>query len=118
MLAYLTTGWQPKYFEKHKKEWEKEERKKNYLQGLSDDFSNAKDIKLYGMESWLDKMMRDYQAYLLMWNKRCSLRGFWASVLAGLMSFIQNGVVYVVLIGMLLEGEISVGDFSLKQHSE
>ena len=111
ILAYVTTSWQPKYFEKHKKEWEKEERKKNYLHGLSDDFSNAKDIKLYGMEHWLDKMMRDYQAYLLLWNKRCSLRGFFASVLAGLMSFIQNGVVYVVLIGMLLAGEISVGDF-------
>ena len=111
MLAYVTTSWQPKYFEKHKKEWEKEERKKNYLQGLSDDFYNAKDIKLYGLEGWLDKMMRDYQAYILMWNKRCRLRGFFASVLAGLMSFIQNGVVYVVLIGMLLAGKISVGDF-------
>ncbi|MBP3595434.1 MAG: ABC transporter ATP-binding protein [Lachnospiraceae bacterium] len=110
-LTYLTTSWQPKYFEKHKKEWEKEERKKNYLQGLSDDFSNAKDIKLYGMEGWINKMMRDYQAYLLMWNKRCSLRGFWASALAGVMTFVQNGVVYFVLIGMLLDGKISVGDF-------
>lgn len=110
-LTYLTTSWQPKYFEKHKKEWEKEERKKNYLQGLSDDFSNAKDIKLYGMEGWLDKMMRDYQAYLLMWNKRCSLRGFLASALAGVMTFVQNGVVYAVLIGMLLAERISVGDF-------
>ncbi len=110
-LTYLTTSWQPKYFEKHKKEWEKEERKKNYLQGLSDDFSNAKDIKLYGMEGWINKMMRDYQAYLLMWNKRCSLRGFLASALAGVMTLVQNGVVYAVLIGMLLAGEISVGDF-------
>lgn len=111
VLTYLTTSWQPKYFEKHKKEWEKEERKKNYLQGLSDDFSNAKDIKLYGMEGWINKMMRDYQAYLLMWNKRCSLRGFLASALAGVMTFVQNGVVYAVLIGMLLAGKISVGDF-------
>ena len=110
-LTYLTTSWQPKYFEKHKKEWEKEERKKNYLQGLSDDFSNAKDIKLYGMEGWINRMMRDYQAYLLMWNKRCSLRGFLASALAGVMTFVQNGVVYFVLIGMLLAGKISVGDF-------
>ena len=110
-LTYLTTSWQPKYFEKHKKEWEKEERKKNYLQGLSDDFSNAKDIKLYGMEGWINKMMRDYQAYLLMWNKRCSLRGFLASALAGVMTFVQNGVVYFVLIGMLLAERISVGDF-------
>lgn len=110
-LTYLTTSWQPKYFEKHKKEWEKEERKKNYLQELSDDFPNAKDIKLYGVEGWINKMMRDYQAYLLMWNKRCSLRGFWASALAGVMTFVQNGVVYFVLIGMLLDGKISVGDF-------
>ena len=110
-LTYLTTSWQPKYFEKHKKEWEKEERKKNYLQELSDDFPNAKDIKLYGMEGWINKMMRDYQAYLLMWNKRCSLRGFWASALAGVMTFVQNGVVYFVLIGMLLAERISVGDF-------
>lgn len=110
-LTYLTTSWQPKYFEKHKKEWEKEERKKAYLQNLSDDFSNAKDIKLYGMEGWINKMMRDYQAYLLMWNKRCSLRGFWASALAGVMTFVQNGVVYFVLIGILLDGKISVGDF-------
>jgi len=110
-LTYLTTSWQPKYFEKHKKEWEKEERKKSYLQGLSDDFSNAKDIKLYGMEGWINKMMRDYKTYLLMWNKRCSLRGFWASALAGVMTFVQNGVVYFVLIGMLLAERISVGDF-------
>ena len=110
-LTYLTTSWQPKYFEKHKKEWEKEERKKNYLQELSDDFPNAKDIKLYGVEGWINKMMRDYQAYLLMWNKRCSLRGCWASALAGVMTFVQNGVVYFVLIGMLLDGKISVGDF-------
>ena len=111
VLTYLTTSWQPNYFEKHKKEWEKEERKKNYLHSLSDEFSNAKDIKLYGMEGWLDKMMRDYQAYLLMWNKRCSLRGFLASALAGVMTFVQNGVVYAVLIGMLLAREISVGEF-------
>lgn len=110
-LTYLTTSWQPNYFEKHKKEWEKEERKKNYLQGLSDDFSNAKDIKLYGMEGWINRMMRDYQAYLLMWNKRCSFRGFLASALAGIMTFVQNGVVYAVLIGMLLAERISVGDF-------
>ena len=111
VLTYLTTSWQPNYFEKHKKEWEKEERKKNYLQGLSDDFSNAKDIKLYGMEGWINKMMSDYQAYLLMWNKRCSLRGFLASALAGVMTLVQNGVVYAVLIGMLLDERISVGDF-------
>ncbi|MDE5892410.1 MAG: hypothetical protein K2H45_05785, partial [Acetatifactor sp.] len=91
--------------------WEKEIRKKDYLGALSEDFSRAKDIKLYALEGWLDGMMRDYQAYILMWNKRCNLRGLWAAVLAGLMALIQNGVAYLVLIGLLLEGGITVGEF-------
>ena len=111
MGSYFTTRWQPLYYEKNKHRWEKEIRKKDYLSWLSEDFSSAKDIKLYGMEGWLEKMMRDYQAYILMWNRRCSLRGFAAAVLSGLMAFAQNGMAYLVLIGMLMGGKVTVGDF-------
>lgn len=109
--TYFTTRWQPVYYEKNKKKWEKEVRKKDYLSRLSEDFPRAKDIKLYALEGWLDRMMQDYQAYIRMWNRRCSLRGLWAAVLAGLMAFIQNGVAYLVLIATLLEGRITVGEF-------
>lgn len=111
MGAYFTTRWQPVYYEKHKRSWEKEIRKKDYLRGLSDDFNRAKDIKLYALENWLDRMMRDYQAYILMWNRRCSLRGMWAGILSGLMTLLQNGAAYFVLIGILLKGGITVGEF-------
>ncbi|MDE6674628.1 MAG: hypothetical protein K2K19_07435, partial [Acetatifactor sp.] len=94
--SYFTTRWQAVYYEKNKQKWEKEIRKKGYLGALSEDFSRAKDIKLYALEGWLDGMMRDYQAYILMWNKRCNLRGLWAAVLAGLMALVQNGVAYLV----------------------
>lgn len=109
--SYFTLRWQAVYYEKNKQKWEKEIRKEEYLRGLSDDFSRAKDIKLYALEDWLDHMMRDYQAYVFMWNKRCNLRGVWAAVLAGLMAFVQNGAAYLILIGILLEGGISVGEF-------
>ena len=109
--AYFTTRWQPVYYEKNKHRWEKESRKEGYLGRLSEDFSRAKDIKLYGLAGWLEKMMRDYQAYILMWNKRCNLRGFLAAVLSGLMTLVQNGMAYFVLIGSLLGGGITVGDF-------
>lgn len=111
LFTYFTTRWQPVYYEKNKHQWEKEIRKRDYLQGLSEDFSLAKDIKLYGLEGWLERMMQDYQAYIRMWNSRCRLRGLWAAVLSGLMSFLQNGAAYVVLIGILLEGKITVGEF-------
>ena len=111
ILSYFTTLWQNKYYEKHKHLWEKESRKAGYLGGLSENLQVAKDIKLYGLEEWLNKMMSDYRAHIIMWNKRCRLRGLWASILAGLMTLIQNGVAYVVLIGMLLAGNLSAGDF-------
>ena len=111
VFTYFTTRWQPSYYEKNKHRWEKETRKKDYLQGMSEQFALAKDIKLYGLEGWLERMMKDYQAYLRMWNGRCRLRGLWASVLSGLMAFIQNGAAYVILIGILLEGGITVGEF-------
>ena len=111
ILSYFTTLWQNKYYEKHKHLWEKESRKAGYLGGLSENLQVAKDIKLYGLEEWLNKMMSDYRAHIIMWNKRCRLRGLWASILAGLMTLLQNGVAYVVLIGMLLTGSLSAGDF-------
>lgn len=111
IASYFFTRWQSVYYEKNKHHWEKENRKKDYLHLLSRNLSVAKDIKLYGLEGWISKMMQDYQAYIAMWNKRCSLRGLFASILAGLVTFLQNGVAYVVLIGSLLEGEITVGDF-------
>lgn len=111
VLSAISSRWQTKYYEKNKDKWEKEERKKGYLENISKDFTMAKDIKLYGMEGWIDKMMRDYQKYLLMWNKRCSFRGFLASLLSGILTLLQNGISYLFLLGMLLGGRISVGDF-------
>lgn len=112
VLTYFTTRWQTVYYENHKHEWEKETRKVEYLHNLSDNFPMAKDIKLYGLEGWLDKMMRDYQTYILMWNKKCSLRGVWAAILSGFMTLIQDGAAYIFLIALLLEGNIGVGDFT------
>ncbi len=111
VCTYFTTRWQPEYYEKNKHRWEKDIRRKDYLERLSEDFQSAKDIKLYGLEGWLERMMQDYQAGIRMWNERCRLRGFWASLLSGGMSLLQNGAAYAVLIGILLKGGLTVGEF-------
>lgn len=111
LLSYFTSMWQNKYYEKNKHNWEKEQRKADYIKNLSRNFALAKDIKLYALEDWLNKMLSDYRAYIIMWNKRCNRRGLFAKLLAGLMTLIQNTVAYVILTGMFLEGRISAGDF-------
>ena len=110
-VSWFTSRWRPAYREKVKHNWEKENRKMDYLAGLSSDFQKAKDIKLYGLEPWINGMLRDYQAYMHKWRKRTTARQMWASCLAGLMAFVQNSAAYAVLIGALLAGEITVGNF-------
>lgn len=111
VLTYFTTRWETTYREKNKHHWEKEDRKLEYLEDLSDNFPAAKDIKLYALEGWLDKMMHDYQAFNLMWSKRTRLRYVWGAMLSGAMTLMQDGAAYLFLIAMLLRGELSVGDF-------
>ncbi len=112
ILSYFTSRWQHVYGESHKHLWQKENRKKHYIQGLSDNFPAAKDIKLYGMERWLESLMRQYQDFVFMWDKKCNLRGAWASILSGVLTLVvQDGAAYVFLVIQLLAGKIGVGDF-------
>lgn len=111
VLSYFPTRWGTVYRENHKGEWEKEIRKVGYLKKLSEDFSRAKDIKLYGLDGWLNSMLRHYQDYILLWNKRCSLREVWAALLTGVFTLVQDGAAYLFLIALLLNGSIGVGDF-------
>lgn len=111
LLSYFPSRMQAAYTERNKDKWEKEDRKLGYLEGLSEDFDKAKDIKLYSMSGWIEKMIADYQAYRLMWEKRCTRRGLWASGISALLALIQNGAAYVFLILAMTDGKISVGDF-------
>ncbi len=111
LLSYVPARWQSSYVEKNKDKWEKEGRRRSYLEGLSENFGKAKDIKLYDMTGWIEQMIADYQAYMLMWDRRCTLRGLWASIFSALLTLIQNGAAYVFLILALIDGKITVGDF-------
>jgi len=111
LLSYVPARWQSSYVEKNKDKWEKEGRRRSYLEGLSENFGKAKDIKLYDMTGWIEQMIADYQAYMLMWDRRCTLRNLWASIFSAFLTLIQNGTAYVLLILTLIDGKITVGDF-------
>lgn len=109
--SYFTGRWRAVYYEKNKHRWEREVRKVDYLKEISADFSLAKDIRLYDLAGWLDGMTRACQNCILRWNKRCSLRQLWGELIYWLLDFIQRGAGYLVLIGMVLGGSITVGEF-------
>ena len=110
-INYLMLTYVRRYTEKNKDNWTHLDRKNNYLSGLSSQYEYAKDIKLYGMRSWLLEMTVYYQNLRMKWYNKVYNKGLYAGLIDGLLRFIRDGVAYAVLISMFLNNKIDVGSF-------
>lgn len=110
-ITYLVSRWQRNYIEKNKDHWVTIDRKIGYLQGFSERFDHAKDIRIYGMFGWLTDMLTGFQKERFGWTKKVSARTLGGTCINALLMLIQNGVAYAVLIVMVFNNEIGAGDF-------
>lgn len=60
VVTYFISRWQRKYGEKNKDNFVLFDRKIDYLSGFSSRFEYAKDIRIYGMLDWLNKMLSGF----------------------------------------------------------
>lgn len=89
------------------------EQKTNYINGISGDIKSAKDIRLYGMSAWFEKMYYLNIKGLSGWYKRYTAKIFKTSVLDGILSLLREGVAYAYLLYFVLNNHISVANFVL-----
>ena len=89
------------------------DRKLQYVMDRSEDFSAAKDIRVYGMADWLRGMYRELSDRALSWQKKLSARQFLTRLADLGIILLRDGTAYAVLIGMALRGEITVDQFML-----
>lgn len=110
-ITYLVSRWQRNYIEKNKDHWVTIDRKIGYLQGFSERFDHAKDIRIYGMFDWLSDMLTGFQKERFGWAKKVSARTLGGTCINAILMLIQNGVAYAILIVMVFNNEIGAGDF-------
>lgn len=89
------------------------EQKTNYINGISGDIKSAKDIRLYGMSAWFEKIYYLNIKGLSGWYKRYTAKIFKTSVLDGVLSLLREGVAYAYLLYFVLNNHISVANFVL-----
>lgn len=87
--------------------------KLGYVEELPDDFSAAKDIRIYSMGGWLKECFREMSAKRAEWDKRDVKHRIGASVPNLFIILIRDGGAYALLISMFAKGEISVDQFVL-----
>lgn len=87
--------------------------KLGYVEELPDDFSAAKDIRIYGMASWLRACYKDLSASRADWDKKVVRRSFASRISDLAVILLRDGGAYALLIAMWAKGEITPDQFVL-----
>ena len=101
------------YGYRHREEEAEYERHMNYLSECAEDLNGAKDIRIFGLQSWLEelyeKALNGYTAF----QKKAQGVYIWASVADLLLAFLRNAVAYGYLIALVLQNGLGVAEFLL-----
>lgn len=102
-----------KWNHKNKDNWVPIDRKINYIRNKAGDFETAKDIRLYGMSLWFNKLFDKYLYERLLWHKKGENRSFALNFVTALMNVLRDGIAYVFLIYKITNVGLSAADFVL-----
>ena len=97
----------------HRSEEDKLYAKKIYIRGKAESITLAKDIRIFGLQNWLNHINADihdiYKAFRIKVEKKMLL----AELTEVVLSIARNGIAYVYLIHGALEENLSVSEFLL-----
>lgn len=87
--------------------------KLSHVEKLPDDFSAAKDIRIYSMASWLRESYRDLSEQRAKWDRNMVKKSFLSRIADLIVILVRDGGAYALLIHMFYNGEISIDEFVL-----
>ena len=93
--------------------WQIYQRQLDYVKNVSSDFANAKDIRIFGMQEWLEKVFSRTLGYRMGWIRQLDAWSFRHNMLKAIVNFIGNFGAYGYLIYLVANGGIGAGDFVL-----
>lgn len=80
---------------------------------LPDDFSAAKDIRVYSMASWLRECYLDLSGQRAKWDRSTVKKSFLSRIADLIVILVRDGGAYALLIHMFYSGEIGIDEFVL-----
>ncbi|MDE7324777.1 MAG: ABC transporter ATP-binding protein/permease [Lachnospiraceae bacterium] len=113
VAGYFVSRYVNGYEYRHREELSGYEKQMWYISNRARDYSAAKDIRIFGMGSWLsalgDKALASYMAF----KKRAEGVYIWARIADLLLTFLRNGIAYFYLIGRVVSGDLLASQFLL-----
>ena len=113
LTGFFINNYLSEYKYKHKEELAEQDKRLGYINESSRSLKFAKDIRIFGLRTWLNELHDKSIAALQAFNNKVSGVYFWARVADLVLAFLRNALAYVYLIGLVVNNEISVAEFLL-----
>lgn len=113
VVSYFVSNRLSEWGYKHREEESEYSTQIYYLDRQSSDLTVAKDIRIFGLRSWLDDLYAKSMAAYTAFKRKEQGVYIWASVTDLVLTFLRNAIAYAYLIGLVIGNGLSVSEFLL-----
>lgn len=113
VLSFLVSRYSTNWVYAHREEEETYYQKKSYLRGKAESITLAKDIRIFGLQGWLNEILEQIHDLYLDFTLRCERMEVLADVVEIILTVARNGIAYGYLIHMALNHGLTVSEFLL-----
>lgn len=109
LVSRYTNNWRYARREQEEKYFQQ----KYYLRTTSESVELAKDIRIFGLQNWLNELLDDIHNLYLDFTLHCEHVEVAADITEAVLTMVRNGIAYVYLVHMTLTEGLSVSEFLL-----
>ncbi|MCD8397964.1 MAG: ABC transporter ATP-binding protein/permease [Lachnospiraceae bacterium] len=113
LIGFLASRYASDWEFEHRKEESAYYAKKRYIRDKSQSVILAKDIRIFGLQDWLNDLLDEVHNAYLDWRLGVEKKRLVASMTEAAMTVARNGIAYLYLIHLALREGISVSSFVL-----
>lgn len=113
VIGFLVSRYTNNWRYKHREEEETYFQKKHYIRAKAESVELAKDIRIFGLQNWLNELLERIHDLYLDFSLRCERVEVLADITEAVLTMARNGIAYAYLIRMALNNGLSVSEFLL-----
>lgn len=113
VVGFFVTRYLNEWEYRHREEKERRDKEVDYCLDKSRSLELAKDIRIFGLETWIRDIYSKSMKLLEAFVYRRERVYIWANVVDVVMALLRNGIAYAYLIGLTLEKGLPASEFLL-----
>jgi len=111
IILYYTGRFNANWTQKNKSKWYDKDRRISYISGQFGNLGAAKDVRLYGVAGWFNRMYKKLLGERVAWSVKGENRSLFSQFLTALLSLLRDGLAYGILIYKIANGDLSASEF-------